>query len=151
MKTIRKKTKPAQITVKETVTKAKEQTPDDFREKAENILDLRAFEKGNRGGPVTYEEFQRSERYRKNHPAEAATADAKRPVESFKDAMLRDKDYSEQPPKNEEAEKRPAQLTIEEFVVPVTWLIVSARIPAQVAECLESRTSGPAKCWGGIG
>lgn len=63
------------------------------KEQIENILDLRAFQKASRGGTVSYEEHQRSERYRESHPEEAAAADQKRPVETWKEMMLRDKPY----------------------------------------------------------
>lgn len=43
-------------------------------EQIESIKDLRAFEKASRGLPISFDEFERSQRYRAGHPAESAEA-----------------------------------------------------------------------------
>lgn len=53
--------------------------------------------------------------------------------------MVRDRDFAEQPPKNTAALL--AGVTIEEIVIPVEWVIVSATIPAKLAAFLESKPS----------
>ena len=62
------------------------------------VNDLKAFEKASRGGMVSYDEYERAQRYRANHPAEAAEADSKRPAEDHTAAMLRDKELSNPKP-----------------------------------------------------
>ncbi|MES2923886.1 MAG: hypothetical protein V4819_20195 [Verrucomicrobiota bacterium] len=73
-------------------------------EQIEAVLDERAFAKAAAGGPISLDEFERSQRYRANHPKQAAEADRRRPVECPQEALLRDKSHEESPPSGNERE-----------------------------------------------